>query len=107
MGGGYAGFWERYLRAHSRADTRALHYAGSSMALGLLTAGAVRRDWRLVIAAPVVGYGLAWTGHMLLEGNRPETFGHPAWSLLSDFRMLGLAAAGRLRVHLERAGVEG
>jgi len=106
MGDGYASFWRRYLRAHSRPDTRALHYAGTSAAAGLLALAVVRRDWRLVIAAPVVGYGLAWTGHALLEGNRPETFGHPLWSLMSDFRMLGLAASGRLDPHLEQAGID-
>lgn len=105
MGRDYSTFWLRYLRAHSRADTRALHYTGSSLAIGLLALAAVRRDWRLLIAAPTVGYGCAWAGHALLEGNKPETFGHPLWSLLSDFRMLGLAATGRLGAHLTRAGV--
>ena len=41
------------------------------------------------------------------EGNRPETFGHPLWSLASDLRMLALAATLRLRPHLAAAGVAG
>jgi hypothetical protein len=101
----YQAFWERYLRAHADPATRALHYAGTTLALGALALAAARRDWRWLLAAPAVGYGFAWTAHVAIEGNRPETFGHPLWSLLSDFRMLGLAATGQLNPHLERAGV--
>ena len=98
----YPEFWLRYLRAHSRPTTRALHYAGSALALLLLVIGALQ-DWRFLLAAPVIGYGLAWAGHLALEGNRPETFEHPLWSLVSDFRMLLLASAGRLAPHLAQA----
>jgi hypothetical protein len=101
----YETFWPRYLRAHAAPGTRALHYAGTSLGLAMLAAGVLRKDWRLAIAAPVVGYGLAWTAHAAIEGNRPETFGHPVWSLLSDMRMLGLAVSGQLGPHLERAGI--
>jgi hypothetical protein len=101
----YQAFWDRYLRAHADPATRGVHYAGSTLALGALALAAVRRDWRWLLAAPVIGYGFAWTAHAAIEGNKPETFGHPLWSLLSDFRMLGLAASGRLHPHLERAGI--
>ena len=99
----YTSFWRLYLQAHSRADTRALHYSGTSLAFALLLAAALRRDWRIALVAPVAGYGCAWAGHALLEGNKPATFGHPLWSLLSDFRMFGLALTGRLKPHLNQA----
>lgn len=98
----YAAFWLVYLRAHSRPATRALHYGGSSLALACLALGIVVNPWFLV-AAPVVGYAFAWAGHFGIEGNRPATFGHPVWSLLSDLRMLGLWLTGRLAPHLREA----
>lgn len=99
----YPEFWLRYLRAHAKPATRWLHVAGSLLALACLAAAAATLDWRWLLAAPLIGYGFAWGAHFGVEGNRPETFGHPFWSLLSDFRMLGLWLTGRLGPHLERA----
>jgi hypothetical protein len=62
----------------------------------LLIMFAITGRWYFLVAAPVVGYACAWTGHAVFEHNRPETFGHPFWSLYSDFRMLALFLAGRL-----------
>jgi hypothetical protein len=101
----YPEFWERYLAAHSDPRTRALHYLGNGLAAAALLAAALGRDWRPLVAAPVLGYGCAWLGHFTCEHNRPETFGHPAWSLWSDFRMVGLFLAGRLGGELERHGI--
>ena len=92
----YPEFWRRYLGAHRDPRTRGLHYLGTSLALAALAAAAATRDWRWLVAAPILGYSLAWLGHLVFEHNRPETFGHPLWSLASDFRMLGLFACGRL-----------
>lgn len=92
----YREFWRRYLAAHRDPRTRGLHYLGTLLALAAVAAAAASRDWRWLVAAPVAGYAFAWTGHLVFEKNRPETFGHPLWSLMSDFRMLGLFLCGRL-----------
>ena len=101
----YAAFWQRYLRAHAKPQTRALHYCGSLLALGAVGLAVATGGLLWLLAAPLLGYGLAWTAHYRVEHNRPETFGHPFWSLISDYRMLGLFLTGRLGAHLAAAGV--
>jgi hypothetical protein len=103
----YAEFWGRYLTAHRDPRTRGLHYVGTSFGLAALVAAGLTRDWRWLLAAPVVGYGCAWVGHLAFEHNRPETFGHPVWSLASDLRMLGLFASGLLGRELRHVGAGG
>jgi hypothetical protein len=99
-------FFAHYLREHGRPGTRALHFAGTGLATLLLLLALTdprRRAW-LFLAAPLAGYGPAWLAHFLVERNRPATFRHPLWSLLGDYRMLGLWLAGRLDDELRRAG---
>ena len=102
----YSEFWPDYLRAHKRPLTRALHAIGTIAGVSLLGAGATIADWRLIAAAPVVGYGVAWLSHLVVEHNAPETFKHPWFSLISDVRMAGLLLTGRLRRELERHGID-
>ena len=101
----YGEFWRHYLAAHKDPRSRALHYAGTLAAAGLIAAAAAR-DWRWLLAVPLVGYGPAWLGHAAFERNRPATFDHPLWSLLSDIRMLGLFLAGRLAGELRRQTIQ-
>jgi hypothetical protein len=98
----YGEFWLYYLREHSRPATRALHYVGTVCAMGALVAAVAVSPWFLLVAL-VVGYGPAWIGHFVIEKNKPATFGYPFWSLISDYKMFGLAIVGRLGPELERA----
>lgn len=95
-------FWPEYLAQHRHPVNRALHVTGTVLATGLLVAGAMRGDWRLLVAAPLAGYGLAWFGHFVVEKNRPKSFEAPLRSLVGDFRMAGLALCGRLGAEVER-----
>jgi hypothetical protein len=98
----YAEFWPRYLRAHTDPRTKALHFIGTGAGVVMLAVAATTRDWRWLVAAPLLGYACAWTAHVVFEHNKPETFGHPLWSLYSDFRMLMLFLVGRLPAELRR-----
>lgn len=102
----YRDFWPLYLSEHRRAGTRRLHVLGTGLAVLLLVGAAVLADWRLIPAAIVAGYALAWAGHAFVERNKPATFTHPLWSLASDLRMFGLWLGGRLTAELRRHGIE-
>lgn len=94
--GSYDEFFAFYVRQHSAPANRTMHAVGTVLGLAIAIAALVTRHPWYVLLWPVVGYGCAWTGHFFLEHNTPATFGHPWWSFISDFRMIGLMATGRL-----------
>ena len=92
----YNEFFQFYLTQHRNPRNRVLHAMGTTLGvlvvLGSLLSG---HPWYALLFFPI-GYGFAWTGHFLLEKNKPATFGYPFWSFISDFRMVGLMLTGRL-----------
>ena len=102
----FAEFWPYYLREHGKAETRLLHYIGTSLVVGIALVALVTGRWGWLIAMPLAGYAFAWVGHYFVERNRPATFTHPLWSLAGDFKMWWLWLTGRLGPELVKAGVE-
>lgn len=98
-------FWPYYLREHARPATRALHYAGTTLVVGIAIYALVTGSWLLFAVLPVAGYGFAWVAHFAVEKNRPATFTYPLWSLAGDFKMWWMWLTGRLGPELKRAGV--
>jgi hypothetical protein len=92
---GFEDFFPYYVAEHSKAATRWVHFAGTHLGTVLGVTGVARRRWGLLAAAPVVAYGVAWVSHFAIEKNKPATFGHPAWSLRGDLKMLGMMWTGR------------
>lgn len=99
----YNDFFQFYLEQHSEPANRWMHAAGTGLGVAVVViAFATHHPW-FALLWPVIGYGFAWVGHLLIEKNQPATFGHPFWSFISDFRMLGLMLTGRLSSRLRNA----
>jgi hypothetical protein len=97
-------FWRHYLRDHAQAGTRVLHFLGTGLGVAALILGTVMLNPMVAILGMVLGYVFAWSGHFLIERNRPSMLSHPVWSFQCDVRMLRLWLGRRLDE--ERAGVK-
>ncbi|MCH8924099.1 MAG: DUF962 domain-containing protein [Planctomycetes bacterium] len=98
----FAEFWPFYVGEHSRPACRALHFVGSTLVL-VVIAAAVTYNWWLLLVAPVVGYGFAWTGHFAIEKNRPASFSYPLWSFIADWKMWAMMLVGRMGAEVRKA----
>ena len=94
-------FWPFYVREHSKPMTRTLHFVGTTLLWPILALAVLVSPWWL-LAAPVAGYGFAWSAHFFVEKNRPATFTYPVWSLVGDFRMYWLMLRGAMGPEVER-----
>jgi hypothetical protein len=92
----FAEFWPYYLSEHSKSATRALHCAGTLIAIAAAVFLIFIGRWWLFPLALVPGYACAWAGHFFVEKNRPATFTYPLWSFMGDWKMLALLLTGRL-----------
>ena len=99
-------FWPYYVKEHQKKATRLLHFAGTTAAMGCLAGAAVFKSRWLLLAAPVVGYGPAWVGHLFVEKNRPASFSHPLWSLRADLVMWTKMLRGGMDAEVERVLAE-
>ena len=98
-------FWPMYLKEHRHRLNRSVHLAGTICYLGLLAVLLVMGRYAWIWAVPVVAYGFAWTGHFVIEKNRPATFRHPLLSLIGDHKMAWFMVTGRIINEYERLGI--
>ena len=99
-------FWGFYLSQHSKPGTRRWHFLGTLASLACAVLAAAIGRAAILLAAPVLGYGMAWYSHFFVEGNHPATFGHPVWSFICDYRMFVLILTGRIDAELARFRVQ-
>lgn len=97
-----AEFWPFYLAQHRSRANRVLHALGSFSAIGWVGLAVAWSNPWLCLAAVVNGYGCAWFGHFVFEGNKPATFGEPRKSFICDWIMLWLMVTGQLGKHLAK-----
>lgn len=95
-------FWPQYVLAHRKPGTQWFHAFGTLLGVGLLVAGVVSADYRLILTGFVAGYALAWIGHFFVEHNMPETFHHPFLSFVCDFRLTAYVLTGRMAAEIRR-----
>ena len=96
-------FWPYYVSQHRDPMCRRLHFAGTTLAMGCLAIA----PWQpaALLAAPVVGYGLAWIGHFAFEKNKPASWlgaKELVWSLRGDLRMWKKMLVGEMDAEVER-----
>ena len=92
----FAEFWPFYVAEHSQPATRVLHLIGTTLGVALVVYFIATGRWWLILLALVPGYGFAWLAHFVVEKNRPATFKYPLWSLMGDYKMIGLMLTGRM-----------
>ncbi len=99
----FSEFWPFYVAEHSRRGTRILHFLGTTLFFIFLSKALFYQSLKDLIPAVALAYGCAWTGHFLIEKNRPATFQYPLFSLMGDFKMYWLMLRGRMKGEVLRA----
>lgn len=94
-------FWPIYLWHHRRGWTRRLHHVGSWACIAGALLAIVLGGWWLLPAGLAVGYLCAFTGHWVVERNRPLTFGRPVLAGICNWIMFTLELTGGLHMHLQ------
>jgi hypothetical protein len=89
-------FYPYYLSEHRNPTCRKLHFAGSTLVLGLIAAALFTGKPWIFALVPVAGYGFAWVGHFVFEKNRPATFKYPGYSLMGDWVMYWQLLTGKI-----------
>jgi hypothetical protein len=100
--GSFEEFWPDYVRAHTNKTNRQLHFIGLTLGAACAGSAVLFRKPLLLLAAPVLGYGLSWVGHFVFEKNTPASFANPIYSFQGDLRMWSKMARGTMDAEVER-----
>jgi len=92
----FASFWPYYVSQHMRRGTRAMHYAGTWVALLAILGAAVTATWWLVPLGIATTYAFAWVSHYAIEKNRPASFVYPGYSFAGDLVLFARISTGRI-----------
>ena len=98
--------WPIYLQAHRKPATRFCHYVATVIGVGFALGALVFGIWWLMLLGIVLGYSMAVASHPLIEGNKALVGSHAVWAAISDLKMFGLAASGRLEAELVKHGIK-
>tara|TARA_B110000438_G_scaffold247867_1_gene250241 strand:- start:1577 stop:1891 length:315 start_codon:yes stop_codon:yes gene_type:complete len=86
-------FYPHYLSEHQNYICRSLHFYGNFCVIGIILLSFY--NIKILITAPIVGYGLAWIGHIFFEKNNPATFSYPIYSFIGDWVMFNDILLGK------------
>jgi len=95
-------FWPYYVREHSRAGTRQLHFIGNTNLFIWLAVALFTRNARILLWAVVSSYAIAWIGHFFVERNIPATFRYPFKAALCDMIMYVKMWRGEMDVEVRK-----
>jgi hypothetical protein len=97
----YNDFWGHYMHAHRHLWTRRFHIVAALIGWsGAIIGLVLTRNLWWIPAGACAGFLLAWTSHLLFEGNRPVAFHHPAWSMVSEMEMVFVSLFSNMEAEL-------
>lgn len=95
--GSFSEFYLFYLGERKTPTNRRLHFVGNLLVIVVVIYVVFAQDWLALLLAPVLGYGMAWIGHIFVEKNMPATFKYPLYSLMGDWVMFKDTITGKLK----------
>ena len=95
-------FWPYYVREHSQAGTRWLHFIGNTNLLLWLIIALLNFSFIYLSVAIVSSYMIAWIGHFFVEKNIPATFRYPLKAAICDMVMYYKMWTGKMNIEVEK-----
>jgi hypothetical protein len=80
-------FYPAYLKAHSDAGNRVLHFIGSTLFFMLIALAFILKIWWFILAAVLIGYLLPGIGHRFFQHNDSFRASKPVLCVLCAFKL--------------------